>query len=146
LIQQMMNRTRLQRSFAKLSLLASVVMALAPRAGLSAAENVPAKSADLFDFTERFDFTIHVSPLPQDASWVADRSMPRPDLNWVEVVRSRVDRPEPPPPLVPAGLDGVVWAFAHPADSWRLILPIPPEQAPELVLPADPPLRFMRMG
>jgi hypothetical protein len=103
-------------------------------------------AADRCEFIERFDFTIRVAPRLDDFTAVAESSRAIPQLNWVEVARSRVDRPEPAPPVVPLGLEGVVWAFRHPADGWRVVTPIPPDQVPQLVLPAQPTLRLIRLG
>ena len=61
------------------------------------------------------------------------------EMNWPEAVRLRLDDPEPPPRVVPIGLQALPWAVANAADAWRLVLPIPPHQAPQLVLAAEPP-------
>lgn len=94
----------------------------------------------------RLDFTIRVSPALDDITNVRQSGGAIPQMNWVEVVRSRIDRPEPPPPVVPAGLAGLVWGVRHPAEGWRVVLPIPPDQVPKLVLPADPANRSARLG
>ena len=120
--------------------------AFAAAAELSPEEKEVRLAADRFEFIKRFDFTIRVAPRLDDFTDIAEASRAMPHLNWVEVARSRVDRPEPPPPVVPLGLAGVVWAFRHPAQGWRVVVPIPPDQIPQLVLPAEPALQSIRLG
>jgi hypothetical protein len=139
--------TQVRRWRVKLPLVfAAAAIVLTTSMELSAADAEQPRPADRFAFTERFDFTIRVDPQLEDVVELTDASETVPEMNWVEVVRLRMDRPEPPPPIVPPGLQGVVWALENPAESWRMIFPIPPDQAPHLVLPADPPLPFPSLG
>lgn len=100
-----------------------------------AGAHVQALEAEAVDL-ERLDYTRRVGPFAELPSEMFDAGML--DLDWVEVERHRLDAPAPPPPVVPPGLQGILWAFSHVSDAWRLVFPIPPEQAPVLVLAADP--------
>ena len=52
----------------------------------------------------------------------------RDSLADVEVERPR-DRITPRSPAVSSGIFAPFWAFAHPADAWRIFAPIPPDRA-----------------
>lgn len=87
----------------------------------------------------RLDFARRIGPLQELTAHAPEPTFGEArDPDWVELLRWRVDTPDSPPPLVPAGLAGLSWAFENPSDGWRVVLPIPPNQVPRLVLPADP--------
>lgn len=59
---------------------------------------------------------------------VLARTHDRENIAEVEVERIR-DRIAPRSPAVSSGIFAPFWAFAHPADAWRIFAPIPPDRA-----------------
>ncbi|HEX7117106.1 MAG TPA: hypothetical protein VF193_18405 [Steroidobacter sp.] len=58
------------------------------------------------------------------------------NIEEVEVEGARVPPPAFTPPVWP-GIAAPVWAILHPTEAWRIIAPLPPDQARQLEGPRD---------
>lgn len=116
---------------------------------LSAQEIGPTECTQQCEYLSRIapDYSIQVIPSVRHSASKEAFSPPALDSakrGWTLVARWRLDEPAPFPPPVPIGAAGLAWAVDNPSDFWRVIMPIPPEQTPQLTLAAEPRTQRLR--